>query len=71
MSVCKSTVHKLLRDQAHAVLMARRELRNKPPYPHAVNDIWGLDMTGRADTEGNVHTIVGIVDHGSRRALLL
>ncbi len=45
MSVCKSTVHKLLRNQAHAVLLARREMRNKPPHPYAVNDVWGLDMT--------------------------
>ena len=71
MSVCKSTVHKLLRDKAHAVLLARREMRNKPPYPCAVNDVWGLDMTGRADASGCVHAILGIVDHGSRRALLL
>ena len=72
MSVCKSTVHKLLRDKAHAVLLARREMRNKPPYPCAANNTWSVDMTGRADTVGNVHTMLGIlVDHGSRRALLL
>lgn len=71
MSVCKSTAHKLLRNQAHAVLLARRALRSKAPYPAPTNHTWALDMTGRADTVGDVHTILGIVDHGSRRALML
>lgn len=71
MSVCKSTAHKLLRNQAYAVLLARRAMRSKEPYPAAPNDTWALDMTGRADAARDVHTILGIVDHGSRRALLL
>jgi putative transposase len=71
MSVCKSTAHKLLRNQAYAVLLARRAIRSKVPYPVAVNDTWALDMTGRADTAGLAHTIMGIVDHGSRRTLML
>ncbi len=70
-SVCKTTAHKLLRDQAHAVALARREMRSKQPHACAVNNTWGIDMTGRADAAGQIHTILGIVDHGSRRALLL
>ena len=71
MSVCKSTAHKLLRNQAYAVLHVRRSMGRKAPYPAAPNDTWALDMTGRADTSGIVHNILGIVDHGSRRSLFL
>ena len=69
MSACKSTAHKLLRNQACAVLRARRSMRSKAPCPAAPNKTWALDMAGRADATGVVHTILGIVDHGSRQSL--
>lgn len=31
----------------------------------------GLDLTGRADATGRVHTVLGLIDHGSRVALRL
>jgi putative transposase len=37
----------------------------------AINHCWGVDLTGRTDDTGNVNTILGILDHGSRRALAL
>jgi putative transposase len=71
MSVCTSTVNELLRQHRHAILMAKRDIRNQNPKPCKVNDTWGLDMTGRADTSGEVHSILGIIDHGSRRLISL
>jgi len=35
------------------------------------NRIWAIDMTGKADEHGLVHTVAGLIDHGSRRALAL
>jgi transposase InsO family protein len=33
------------------------------------NRIWAIDLTGKSDSEGEVHPILGIVDHGSRLAV--
>ena len=36
---------------------------------HAPSNVrWGLDCTGKADLSGQVHCILGIIDHGSRFA---
>ena len=35
------------------------------------NHVWGIDMTGKADTLGRVHMILGMLDHGTRHALTL
>ncbi|MFO8024492.1 DDE-type integrase/transposase/recombinase, partial [Thiohalophilus sp.] len=33
--------------------------------------IWGLDLTGKQDTSGTTHNILGIVEHASRASLVL
>lgn len=71
MSVSKSFVHQVLREQAHAVWLARKTIRAARPKPVAVNHCWGIDLTGRGDDGGDVHTVLGILDHGSRRTLAL
>jgi transposase InsO family protein len=70
-SVSKSFAHAVMRRHAHAIAQARKAIRSAKPQPVAVNQCWAMDMTGRADAAGNMHTILGIVDHGSRRALSL
>lgn len=70
-TVSKSYEHRVLRQNAHAVAEARRAIRSAQPRPAAINQCWGLDMTGRADEQGSVHTVLGIVDHGSRLAVRL
>jgi putative transposase len=41
--------------------------------PKAVprNHIWGLDLTGKTDTQKNLHALLGILDYGSRALLHL
>jgi putative transposase len=70
-SVSKSFVHQALRTHAHAVWLARKAIRAAKPCAVAINHCWGIDLTGRADEGGTVHEILGILDHGSRRALHL
>ncbi len=41
------------------------------PSSNASESLWGLDLTGKADSEGIVHPILGIVDHGSRLSVAL
>ena len=69
-TVSKSFVHRVLREHAHAVWLARKAIRAGKPKPTAINHCWGIDLTGRADEGGDVHTILGVLDHGSRRALV-
>ena len=70
-SISKSWAHRALRDQAYAVLLARKAIRAARPRPFALNHCWGLDLTGRMDGAGRVHTLLGLLDHGSRRVLAL
>ena len=70
-SLRKSFVHQTLREHAHAVWLARKAIRAAKPKSVALNHCWGMDMTGRADEGGTVQTILGILAHGSRRALAL
>lgn len=71
MSVSKSFVYRVLKQHANAIAQARKAIRQATPRPAAVNRCWGVDMTGRADARGDVHTILGMVDHGSRVAVRL
>jgi len=70
-SVSKSYVHRALREHAYAVWLARKAIRSAKPHAVPTNHCWGIDLTGRADALGCVHTILGILDHGSRVAVAL
>ena len=70
-SISKSFVHRALREQAYAVMQARKAIRAARPRPVALNHCWGLDLTGRMDGAEQVQTILGMLDHGSRSVLAL
>jgi putative transposase len=70
-TVSKSFVAKVLRNHQYAIEVQRRDMRNRMPIAIPANAIWGLDLCGKQDDAGVVHPILGIVDHGSRVAVLL
>jgi len=70
-TVGKSYVADLLKRQTHAVWMEWPRMRNRKPGRSPRNFVWGLDMTGKMDSQGRLHMILGLVDHGSRLALEL
>lgn len=41
------------------------------PRPAPINQVWGLDLTGKQDVPGTVHAILGLIDQGSRRLLAM
>jgi putative transposase len=43
----------------------------RAPAAIPANATWGLDLCGKQDDAGVVHSILGIIDHGSRVAVLL
>lgn len=71
MTVSKSYVHYTLCRHRYEIEVMRRQLKHRPPRPVPVNRIWGLDLTGKGDVFGGIHQILGVVDHGSRRLLML
>lgn len=71
MTVSKSWVARLVRAKRIEIEARRREWKRRIPRPTESNLVWGLDLTGKRDTAGDVHPILGIVDHGSRLAVAL
>lgn len=71
MTLCKSTVDKIIKKHKHEIVQRRQRWRDNPPGMSAINKVWGLDLTAKGDHDGHIHYIFGIIDHGSRRALCL
>ena len=71
MTVGKSFVHALLKQHVYEVLQLRNLMKNRVPASLPRNHTWGLDMTGKTDEQGSLHSILGIIDHGSRLAVCL
>jgi putative transposase len=71
MTVSKSYVGYTLRQYRYEIALLRRQIKHRPPRPMARHQIWAIDMTGKGDSQGNIHTMLGIEDHGSRALLTL
>jgi putative transposase len=71
MTVGKSYVADLLRRRACEVMRLRRDLRKRRYQPGRANVVWGVDGTGKTDDANDLHFLLGIVDHGTRRCLTL
>ena len=70
-TVSKSYVAYILRRERYAIAEARKQIRQKKPYNTAQNQIWAIDLTGKQDSARQTHSILGIIDHGTRRLLTL
>lgn len=70
-TVSKSYVSYTIRNHAYEVAILRRKIKHRVPRPTPANTLWGIDMTGKQDVYGQLHSIFGIVDHGTRQSLLL
>jgi len=70
-TISKSYVSYTLRNHQYEVRDLRRLLKHRIPRHIPKNHIWAIDLTGKNDAYGNTHTILGIIDHGSRKLLTL
>jgi len=70
-TVSKSWVAAAVRKHRLEIEERRREWKRRIPPPMAANRIWGIDLTGKSDLGGNLHHVLGVVDHGSRLAIAL
>lgn len=69
MTVGKSFVADTMRKHRYEIDIQRRRIKHRvpPALPH--NLVWAMDLTGKADAAGNIHMILGLLDHGSRGLL--
>lgn len=70
-TVSKTWVAVTVRRHRLEIEERRREWKRRIPSPMPVNRLWGVDLTGKSDLGGNLHHVLGIVDHGSRLAVAL
>ena len=55
----------------YEIEVLRRDLKHRVPPALPKNLVWGLDLTGKTDTQGKLHMMLGLLDHGSRGLLAL
>jgi transposase InsO family protein len=70
-TVGKTYVHQILQQHDYEIQILRRNLKHAKPKTVPLNLIWGIDLTGKTDTNKNLHFLFGILDHGSRALLHL
>ena len=72
-TVSKSYVANTIAANLYAIhqIKANRKAQARAPKAGKINRTWGLDFTGREDSAGVLHHILGIIDHGSRKLLAL
>lgn len=71
MTVSKSWVAGTVRKHRLEIEERRRLWKCRIPPGMPANCVWGVDLTGKRDAKGVVHSILGGVDHGTRLALCL
>jgi len=71
MTVGKSYVNEVVRKHRCEIQILRRKIKHRRPRPVPHNLVWGVDLTGKTDAAGNLHNILGIVEHRSRASLTL
>lgn len=71
MTVSKSYVVDVLRRERHAIAEERKRMKRRKPFDPSRNELWAIDLTGKQDAGGRIHSILGMVDHGTRRLLSL
>jgi transposase InsO family protein len=71
MTVGKSFVASILRKHSYEIEVIRRRIKHRVPPALPRNRVWAMDLTGKTDTLGRLHMILGLIDHGSRGLLTL
>ena len=71
MTVGRTFVSEVIRAHRYEIDVERRRIKNARPEPVPRNLVWGLDLTGKTDTRGQLHPVLGLLDHGTRANLRL
>jgi transposase InsO family protein len=71
MTVGKTFVSQVIRAHRYEIQVTRKNIKHAKPRLVPRNLIWAMDLTGKTDTEGKTHALLGIVEHHSRANLTL
>ena len=71
MTVGKSFVADTIRRHRYEIEVERRRIKHRVTSLLPRNRVWAMDMTGKTDSQGKLHMILGVVDHGTRGLLTL
>src|SRR5690606_15470251 len=71
MTVGKTYVSNIIQQYRYDIQALRRHIKNRKPKPQSKNLIWGIDLTQVRDADNQPHTLLGIVDHGTRACVAL
>lgn len=71
MTVGKTFVSDVIRRNHYAIQVARRHIKHAKPRTVPLNHVWGVDLTGKAESSGTAHMMLGVIDHGTRACLAL
>lgn len=61
----------MIRDHQYEIQVLAKKLKHQRPKPVPKNLVWGIDLTGKTDSQGQIHSLLGIVEHASRGCLLV
>ncbi|MCY7297568.1 hypothetical protein, partial [Alteromonas sp. a30] len=70
-TVSKSYVYLQLKNHQYQWRALRRKLKHKRPSNVPINTCWGVDLTTVTDTNSTQHTLLAVVEYGSRKCLSL
>lgn len=71
MNVGKTYVSQTIQRHLYDIQVLHREIKNRPPRFLPKNRVWSLDLTQVRDGDNQSHTLLGIVDAGTRANLCL
>lgn len=71
MTVGKTYVSDTIREHQYEIQILRRKIKHAKPRPVPRNLVWALDLTGKTDAQGAIHSLLGLIDHGSRACFAL
>ena len=69
MTVGKSFVAETMRKHRYEIDIQRRRIKHRVPPALPRNLVWAMDLTGKQGVPGYIHSIFGLLDHGSRGLL--
>ena len=70
-TVGRTFVSEVIRTHRYAIEIERRRLKNRKPRFVPRNLVWAVDLTGKTDAGGRLHSVMGLIDHGTRGLLQL
>ena len=70
-TVSKSYVYSKLIQHKYEIQILRRKIKHHRPKPLPRNRCWGVDLATVTDNSGVQHTVLAMVDYGSRHCICL